>query len=1122
MTTIIGVMVLAAFFGGAFWQLAIAKDLDKPLKKADKKRTYICILLLVGFLVRVIAAISYKGHDTDMNCFIGWSDKIFKDGLSQFYLSDGFHDYPPGYVYVMYILGAIKNIFSLENEGLWLLIKMPSIIADLVMGYFGYSLLSKQYKSSTSAMIAALFILNPVIILNSCNWGQVDSILGLLCVLAVYFASEKKLIHSFAMLAIGILVKPQALFVAPIIGFAVIEQEFLADGFKKERFIKTVLGGLCAVAGMFVLFMPFGNNPIEGIGVVLNQYISTIGQYNYMTVNAFNLFGALGKNWTEVTPFASAVGYTGIVLSVLGAGYVFFKSKHPSRYYISAFVVIFGIYMLSVKMHERYAFVGLFMLIAVLATAPTKKNAIMYGVFSLSQFFNIAWVLYAFATELSGYSKSPVIVAASMINVIIAVFIVRFIKDEFLEKSVKIRRNVTVEERDTAEVDEEFAKNEKPAKITAFDIGAIIVITVIYAAVAFYNLGNKYAPQTEAVISNEPIRVDLGDRKQISETAFFLGARHLTEERSLEFKYYDNDNKLVKEYKLESASVFCWTMNEENAYARYVEISTDYAGNPDDESDRIYLNELCLLDEYGNRIVPVNTNENDRVNALFDEQDYMPDGKSYMAGTYFDEIYHSRTAYEFIHRMSVYEWTHPPLGKVFISMGVKIFGMTPFGWRFAGTFFGVLMVAVIYLLSRRILKHKWLAVAACLLFTFDFMHFAQTRLSTIDTYVTFFIMLMYYYMYKYCSKSFYRTPLKKTFIPLGLSGIFFGLSVASKWTGLYAGAGLAVIFFKSLYDRYAEYRKAKRNISSKTKGEENRRIAELFAGNAVKTLLFCCVMFVAVPALIYGLSYIPYMNTVSGKGIATIFDNARDMLTYHGKTVVSSTHPYSSYWYEWPVMYRPIWYFSNTLDNGLKQGISAFGNPAVWWLGIPATAYTLALAIIIPLRNKNYYGRKKSFYAYCYMAIFVVFTIAAAVTGASDEKYARFLPCMLFYSVVFVGIFLAVLAYEKRLKNISTGTAAFLAIGYFANLLPWTLVLRTTYIYHYFPCVAFVVLMICNSIKTIYDNTKNKRRVIMITAGYVAVALILFAMFYPVLSGHPIGMNFAKTWLKWFESWVLV
>lgn len=73
----------------------------------------------------------------------------------------------------------------------------------------------------------------------------------------------------------------------------------------------------------------------------------------------------------------------------------------------------------------------------------------------------------------------------------------------------------------------------------------------------------------------------------------------------------------------------------------------------------------------------------------------MPAYPSYLNSTYFDEIYHPRTAYEQLHYDefdSAYEWTHPPLGKTLMMIGIELFGMTPFGWRFMGTLMGVIML----------------------------------------------------------------------------------------------------------------------------------------------------------------------------------------------------------------------------------------------------------------------------------------------------------------------------------------------------------------------------------------------------------------------------------------------
>ena len=65
---------------------------------------------------------------------------------------------------------------------------------------------------------------------------------------------------------------------------------------------------------------------------------------------------------------------------------------------------------------------------------------------------------------------------------------------------------------------------------------------------------------------------------------------------------------------------------------------------------------------------------------------------SWWNSSYFDEIYHARTAYEFTQGTVPYETSHPPLGKVLMSWSVSLFGMTPFGWRFAGAVAGILML----------------------------------------------------------------------------------------------------------------------------------------------------------------------------------------------------------------------------------------------------------------------------------------------------------------------------------------------------------------------------------------------------------------------------------------------
>ena len=137
-------------------------------------------------------------------------------------------------------------------------------------------------------------------------------------------------------------------------------------------------------------------------------------------------------------------------------------------------------------------------------------------------------------------------------------------------------------------------------------------------------------------------------------------------------------------------------------------------------------------------------------------------------------------------------------------LGIMLFGMNPFGWRIVGTLFGIGMLPLLYVFAKRLFKDTRCAALACFLFAVDGMHFAQTRIATIDGYGVFFIIAMCYFMYRYWQMNFYVDGLKKTFVPLGLCGIMFGLVQPANGLACTQGVGLAVAFFYTLYRRYRE------------------------------------------------------------------------------------------------------------------------------------------------------------------------------------------------------------------------------------------------------------------------------------------------------------------------------
>ena len=325
------------------------------------------------------------------------------------------------------------------------------------------------------------------------------------------------------------------------------------------------------------------------------------------------------------------------------------------------------------------------------------------------------------------------------------------------------------------------------------------------------------------------------------------------------------------------------------------------------------------------------------------------------------------------------------------------------------------------------------------------MHFVQTRIATIDSYGVFFIMLMYLFMGIYYYMSYNKTPLIKTLIPLGLSGIFFGMGAASKWICLYAGAGLAVILFLSLYKRWKEYMYAKNDGAglSKTLTDEIKRT---YIRNTLITLAWCVLFFIIIPIGIYVASYIPIMKIGPAKDLAYVWRNQINMFNYHSG--LDSSHPFASPWYEWPLIIKPMWYYSNDVVRGAAHmgSIAAFGNPAVWWAGTLAMLY------------------------------------------------------------LFVDTYL-----QKKPSK----AAIFLIIAFLSQYLPWVLVPRSMFIYHYFASVPFVVCAIVLAIKNFEERHNMSRKVVYY---YMGVVVLLFIFFYPVLTGTVIPSWYGKL-MKWMPSW---
>lgn len=610
-------------------------------------------------------------------------------------------------------------------------------------------------------------------------------------------------------------------------------------------------------------------------------------------------------------------------------------------------------------------------------------------------------------------------------------------------------------------------------RMTRLDWLVMMLVTLIYAVVAFTNLGASEIPETHYHMDGDEIVVEFEQPQDISSIRYFtsLGTGTFSFYYSQDGEGYSPAMTEVTETDDEGTStttmeplevehattdMYEWQFYDTSFTAKYVSIHTDEQG--------LRMLEMGFCDAEG-KPVAIKSVKNMNPDALrgnnpsymFDEQEFVPQRTYYMTEMYFDEVYHARTAYENINHLKPYEITHPPLGKIILGIGIRLFGMNPFGWRCMGTLFGVLMLPLMYLFGKRLFKKTLYAFIPTALFALDFMHYTQTRIATIDSYSVFFIILMYFFMYLYTETNYNRQPLKKSLLPLALCGVAFGLGASTKWLCIYAGAGLAVLLFIQLFKRYREYLYARDALSDDNEEDMDPKrraflesVRNSFVKNTFITLLWCVLFFIVVPLIIYILSYIPYM-LVEGEDAYTFADILRNqeyMFNYHSNLSPDKPHPFASEWYKWPINLRPVFFFQGKgYTDGTMSSMSTMGNPAIWWGALGSV-----IALIVIRIRKGRLGRR----------------------------------------------------------------TFFLSIAALSEYLPWVLISRETFIYHYFATLPFLILLMAVLAKYLIERTRHGKKAVFI---YLGVCLVLFVMFYPVTTGTVVSKTYSDIFLRWLPTW---
>ena len=280
------------------------------------------LLLLLGLALRLFVAyvlLPQSGLRNDMSSFAAWALRMADVGPGGFYEAGVFADYPPAYMYVLWLLGEIAKFFEPILGGaspIRPLIKVPGMVADLGVAWLIY-LIGVRFLGEhpptrwlgSGARIgligAAVYLFNPGTVFNSAVWGQMDAVGAFVLLAGIYSLGRGWTEAAGAAAVLAVLIKFQLGWLIPIV---------LVVGLKRHLFGRSsvpelasrpdpvrVLSSLAVSFGTAILILfPFGMTLLptgDPTTSIVDKFRAAADTYQGLSINALNFWR---NPWTGI------------------------------------------------------------------------------------------------------------------------------------------------------------------------------------------------------------------------------------------------------------------------------------------------------------------------------------------------------------------------------------------------------------------------------------------------------------------------------------------------------------------------------------------------------------------------------------------------------------------------------------------------------------------------------------------------------------------------------------------------------------------------------------------------------------------------------------------------------
>jgi Gpi18-like mannosyltransferase/predicted membrane-bound dolichyl-phosphate-mannose-protein mannosyltransferase len=403
-------LLLLALFGYCvyLYSAPLLKDRTSGLGRV------LAVLLAIA-AVKLALLPFFSGYANDISSYESWALQMASQGPARIYHAGYFLDYPPGYLYALWLMGIVASVLHASGVALKIIVQTPALVADFIMAALVFVFVRRTEPGRLAAARVAMLLvaLNPALLYDTVVWGQTDSVMSAVLLLSAALALDDEFELAWALAALGVLIKPQALMFVPVLGWWTLLR---APKWQWWR------AALAAVVTALIGVVPFQlGHPWYW---VLALYHSTAAYYHETSVNAFNLMALLGGLRKPDSGTIFGVSFFTLGMSLLAPLYGFvgwrlWRDRTARGFIYACFAALFGFFMLAPRMHERYLYAAL--VFAAPLAIENVEMGVVFAILTATCLFNLAYVLHTLRTVVFLNPRDALAMAVSAMNVVLIV-----------------------------------------------------------------------------------------------------------------------------------------------------------------------------------------------------------------------------------------------------------------------------------------------------------------------------------------------------------------------------------------------------------------------------------------------------------------------------------------------------------------------------------------------------------------------------------------------------------------------------------------------------------------------------------------------------------------------------